>query len=134
MLDFKGEIYAVTAAARRALGHDVILIDPFGVAGAPTRSLNWLDTLDPADPDVISRAAGLADMLVIADGATGDSHWNDTARELLRGLLVHVAGLPGDRRSMAELRRIVTAPEDDLAATLAEMMADPCLLYTSRCV
>jgi hypothetical protein len=46
VLDFKGEIYAVTASARRALDHDVILIDPFGVTGAPTRSLNWLDTLD----------------------------------------------------------------------------------------
>jgi type IV secretory pathway TraG/TraD family ATPase VirD4 len=125
VLDFKGEIHAVTASARRALGHDVILIDPFGVAGAPTHTLNWLDTLNLENPDVISRAAGLADMLVIVDGAPGDSHWNDTARELLRGLLVHVAGLPGERRSMAELRRIVTAPEDDLAATLAEMMADP---------
>jgi|GEM_PF-6424931 len=41
--------------------------------------------------------------------AEADLHWNDTARELLRGLLIYVAGLPDDRRSMAELRRIVTA-------------------------
>jgi type IV secretory pathway TraG/TraD family ATPase VirD4 len=36
-----------------------------------------------------------------------------------------IAGLPSERRSMAELRRIVTAPEDDLADTLADMLADP---------
>jgi type IV secretion system protein VirD4 len=125
VLDFKGETYAVTARARRGMGHDVILIDPFGITGAATHRLNWLDTLDPGDPDVVSRAAGLADMLVVAEGADSESHWNDTARELLRGLLVYVAGLPAERRSMAELRRIVTAPEDDLAATLADMMADP---------
>jgi type IV secretory pathway TraG/TraD family ATPase VirD4 len=123
--DFKGETYAVTARTRRSMGQDVILIDPFGITGAPTHRLNWLDTLDPSDPDVVSRAAGLADMLVVAEGADSESHWNDTARELLRGLLVYVAGLPVERRSMAELRRIVTAPEDDLAATLADMMADP---------
>ena len=125
VLDFKGENHAVTARARRAMGQDVILIDPFGIAGVPTHGLNWLDTLDPDDPDVVSRAAGLADMLVVAEGADSESHWNDTARELLRGLLVYVAGLPAERRSMAELRRIVTAPEDDLSETLADMLADP---------
>jgi type IV secretory pathway TraG/TraD family ATPase VirD4 len=124
VLDFKGETYAVTARARRSLGHDVILIDPFGITGAAAHRLNWLDTLDPDDPDVVSRAAGIADMLVVAEGADSESHWNDTARELLRGLLVYVACLPVERRTMAELRRIVTAPEDDLAGTLADMLSD----------
>ena len=125
VLDLKGENHAVTARARRELGQHVVLVDPFGITGAPAHGLNWLDALDPADPDVVSRAAGLADMLVAAEGADSESHWNDTARELLRGLLVYVAGLPGERRAMAELRRIVTAPEDELADTLADMLADP---------
>ncbi len=89
------------------------------------QQLNWLDTLDPDSPDVVSRAAGLADMLVAVEGTDADSHWTDTARELLRGLLVYVATLPADRRTMAELRRIVTASEGGLADTLAEMQADP---------
>jgi len=121
VLDFKGENYAVTARARHELGQDAILVDPFGITGAGANTLNWLDTLDPASPDVVSLAGGLADMLIVAEGAEAASHWNDTARELLRGLLIYVAGLPGERRSMAELRRIVTASEDDLA----DMLADP---------
>ncbi len=125
VLDFKGENYAVTARARHELGQHVILVDPFGITGASAQALNWLDTLDPDSPDVVSRAAGLADMLVVSEGNDADSHWNDTARELLRGLLVYVAGLPANRRSMAELRRIVTASQDDLADTLADMMLDP---------
>lgn len=127
VLDFKGENHAVTARARRAMGQTVVLVDPFNVnvTGTASHNLNWLDTLDPDNPDVVSRAAGLADMLVVAEGADSDSHWNDTARELLRGLLIHVAGLPGERRSMAELRRIVTASQDDWADTLADMLADP---------
>ena len=125
VLDFKGENYAVTARARRELGHQVILVDPFGITGNTGQALNWLDTLDPESPDVVSRAAGLADMLIAVDGNDADSHWTDTARELLRGLLVYVATLPADRRTMAELRRIVTASERDLADTLAEMQADP---------
>ena len=125
VLDFKGENHAVTARARRELGHQVVLVDPFGTTGQPTHALNWLDTLDPDSPDVVSRAAGLADMLITVEGTEADSHWTDTARELLRGLLVYVATLPADRRTMAELRRIVTASTDDLADTLADMQADP---------
>ena len=80
--------------------------------------------MDPDSPDVVSRAAGLADMLIAVEGNDADSHWTDTARELLRGLLVYVATLPTDRRTMAELRRIVTASERDLADTLEEMQVN----------
>lgn len=125
VLDLKGENYAVTARARRELGQHVVLVDPFGITSQATHALNWLDTLDPDSPDVVSRAAGLADMLIAVEGTDTDSHWTETARELLRGLLVHVATLPEPRRSMAELRRIVTASENDLAATLDDMTADP---------
>jgi type IV secretory pathway TraG/TraD family ATPase VirD4 len=125
VLDLKGETYAVTARARRDAGHDVFLIDPFGITGAPRHALNWLDALDPEDPDVVALAGSLAEMLVVSSGNENDPHWNDTARELLRGLLIYVAGLPPERRSMSTLREIVTAAEDDWAEVLADMLADP---------
>jgi type IV secretory pathway TraG/TraD family ATPase VirD4 len=125
VLDIKGENYAVTARARRAAGQDVFLIDPFGITGAAGHAMSWLDALDPDDPEVVSLSGALADMLVVRAGAESDPHWNDTARELLRGLLVYVAGLPPERRSMAELRHILTAPEDEMAEILADMLADP---------
>ena len=124
VLDVKGENYAVTARARREAGQFVALIDPFGITGMPGHAMNWLDSLDPDHPDVVGRAGALADMLVVVTGES-EPHWNDTARELLRGLLIYVAGLPPERRTMAELRRIVTASEDELADTFADMMIDP---------
>ena len=39
-------------------GHDVFLVDPFGITGAPAHGLNWLDMLNPDDPDVVSQAGG----------------------------------------------------------------------------
>ena len=125
VLDFKGENYAVTARARRQAGQDVLLVDPFGITGAAGHALNWLDTLDPDHPDVVSRAGTLADMLVVRSGFESEPHWNDTARDLLRGFLVHVAGLPAGQRNMAELRAILTAPEDQFAEILADMLAAP---------
>ena len=124
VLDLKGENFAVTTRARREMGQSVFLIDPFGITGTAGHAMNWLDSLDPDDPDAVGQAGALADMLVVVT-AGSEPHWNDTARELLRGLLVYVAGLPTPRRTMAELRRIVTAPEDVLADTLADMLADP---------
>jgi type IV secretory pathway TraG/TraD family ATPase VirD4 len=125
VLDFKGENYAVTARARRQAGQEVFLIDPFGITGAPSHGMNWLDALNPDDPDVVALAGAMADMLVVSSGAEHDPHWNDTARELVRGLLIYVAGLPPERRSMSTLRDIVTSAEDDWAETLADMLADP---------
>ena len=90
VLDFKGENYAVTARARRAAGQDVFLIDPFGITSAPSHSMNWLDALDPDDPDVVSLSASLADMLVVSSGKESDPHWDEAAKELLRGLLAYV--------------------------------------------
>ena len=125
VLDLKGENYAVTARARREAGQDVFLIDPFGITGARGHSMNWLDALNPDDPDVVALAGALADMLIVSSGAESDPHWNDTAKELVRGLLIYVAGLPPERRSMSELRRIVTSSEDDWAEVLADMLDDP---------
>jgi type IV secretory pathway TraG/TraD family ATPase VirD4 len=125
VLDFKGENYAVTARARRDAGQDVFLIDPFGITGAPSHGMNWLDALNPNDPDVVALAGAMAEMLVVSTGAEHDPHWTETARELLRGLLIYVTGLPPERRTMSELRTILTASEDDWAEVLADMLADP---------
>ncbi|MCB8878476.1 type IV secretory system conjugative DNA transfer family protein [Acidisoma silvae] len=125
VLDFKGENYAVTAGARRAAGQDVFLIDPFGITGAPSHGMNWLDALDPEDPDVVALAGAMAEMLIAPTSKETDPHWTETARELVRGLLIYVAGLPPERRCMNELRTILTGSEDDWAETLAHMLDDP---------
>lgn len=141
VLDIKGENYAVTSRFRREqMGHDVFLLDPFGVAQlassepVQTHAFNWLDALDPDNPDVVGESATLADMIVVSEGSASDSsaHFNETAKSLIRGVLVHVSTLPDDKRNMAEVRRILTLPvtrSGDAPAPLeiemAKMMANP---------
>ncbi len=69
----------------------------------------------------LERGGLIAEMLIVVRDIDANSYWTDTARELLRGLLVYVATVPADRRTMAELRRIVTASEGDLTDTQAEI-------------
>jgi type IV secretion system protein VirD4 len=39
VLDFKGETYAATARARRAMGQTIALVDPFRITGAERHGL-----------------------------------------------------------------------------------------------
>lgn len=121
VLDIKGENYAITHQARRAMGHEVFLVDPFGVTGDPTAGFNWLDMLHPTDPDVVGESATLADMLVVPD-PHAEQHWDEAARNLLQGIMIHVASSRDEaRRHMGEVRRLLTGTENDLLHLLAEM-------------
>jgi len=72
----QGEIHAVTASARRALGHDVILIDPFGVAGARREaSTGWIRSIPPIRCDQPRRRTGRH---------AGDRRWRDRRLALER--------------------------------------------------
>jgi type IV secretory pathway TraG/TraD family ATPase VirD4 len=120
VIDIKGENYAVTSDARRRMGHDVRLIDPFRVVAqfpgferVKSDGLNWLDLIDTQSPDAIGCSDDLAEMLCITGETPSDTaqHFADHAKGLLRGLLLYIAGTEDkDCRTMGELRRILTLP------------------------
>lgn len=126
-LDIKGENYAVTSRARRALGQSVFLVDPFGVTGGQPSAFNPLDVLDLSNPDVVGQASALVDMLVIVGANQDDSsaHFNDSAKDLIKGLLVYARGLPDPtRRTLGEVRRILTLPLTATADSGRESLLD----------
>jgi type IV secretion system protein VirD4 len=121
-VDPKGENAAITARARRRLG-PVHVLDPFGVSGEPSASLNPLDALDPASPDLAEDAATLADALVSdPSGQVAEAHWNEEAKALIAGVLMHVAcAEPPARRNLARVRELLTLAPDAWKAVLGEM-------------
>lgn len=88
VVDPKGEAAAVTAQRRQALGHTIVYLNPFNEHGLPSDAVNPLASLDPASPYFVAQVAALADALVIADG--GDTHWTDSARDLLEAFIMRV--------------------------------------------
>ncbi len=108
-IDPKGENVRVTYRARSRLG-PVHVLDPFGVTGQPSAAFNPLAALDPASPDLAEDTATLADALVYdAPGEAGEAHWNEEAKALIAGLLLHIvtSELPA-RRTLALLREHLT--------------------------
>ena len=132
--DPKGENLAITARWRAdALGHQVVALDPFGLApaglldqvagpGSVQRGgLNPLDLVGVGSPDAPDDAALIAEMLVV-DGDSGNPFWADEAKALLSGLVLHVARTEtGDRRSLLTVREHLTAAPDDFDALLGAM-------------
>jgi type IV secretion system protein VirD4 len=124
--DPKGENHSVTARWRRELGQPVHAFDPFGVAHGEA-TYNPLDLIDPASPEAVDDARMLADMLVLAGAREGEqAFWNEEARGVLTGLILHVAAnAPLELRTLTQVRTLLTLPPEAFAELLDEMQGSP---------
>jgi type IV secretion system protein VirD4 len=123
--DPKGENYAVTSRWRRIAGQEVHALDPFDLVGQ-LAAYNPLDLVDAEGPDAADDARLLADMLVLPEGKDGGDQpfWNEEARGLLTGLILHVASSPRpEARTLTELRDLLTLPPDSFHELVAAMAA-----------
>ena len=123
-IDPKGENARIAGRARERFG-PVHVLDPFGVTGHRSVAFNPLDRLDPAGLDVAEDAATLADALVFDEpGMAGEAHWNEEAKALIAGLILHVVATePLGRRHLATLREYLTLAPRAFAALLEAMQA-----------
>jgi type IV secretion system protein VirD4 len=121
-IDPKGENARITGRARTRFG-PVHVVDPFGITGQPGAAFNPLAGLDAEDVDAAEEAATLADALVYdPPGAVGEAHWNEEAKALITGLILHiVAGEPPERRHLGTLRAWLTLAPDDFEELLDRM-------------
>ena len=115
-LDPKGENAFLTAARRGAggagckgMGQQVFVLDPFGVAAISDdlrAGLNPLALLDPASPLVVNDAEMLAEGLIVSTDPR-DSHWDESARNFIKGMILHLITTV-ERPSLFTLRRFLT--------------------------
>ena len=115
VIDPKGQNAAVTARRRRAMGQDVFILNPFGLhTGAPwhlpRHRYNPLAHLDIHGPNVVADAAALAEALILTQGR--DPYFDDTARDLVKTVILYLSSTLGSRATLGHLRKIIT----DIAA------------------
>jgi type IV secretion system protein VirD4 len=124
--DPKGENFAVTARWRRAIGQQVHAFDPFRVAGGDA-AYNPLELIDPESPEAVDEARMLADMIVLPEGQGGEQlFWNEEARAVLTGLILHVAANAApELRTLSHVRTLLTLPPESFAELLKDMRESP---------
>lgn len=124
-IDPKGENARVTARRRRLFG-PVYVLDPFEVSGQLSAAYNPLDAIDPTSPDIAEDAAGLADALVVDPPGVSEPHWNEEAKALLAGLILHVVTAEEPYCcTLSTLRELITLSPDQFRALLTRMQASP---------
>jgi type IV secretory pathway TraG/TraD family ATPase VirD4 len=133
VLDPKGENATITAARRgggsqhcSGMGQTVRVLDPFlsaqieeGLRGR----FNPLDALDPEHEETIDEAGRIADaIVVIHEGGANDPFWDESARAMVKGLLLHVLTAPHfeGRRNLITLRKLITRGDWESVEALRE--------------
>jgi type IV secretion system protein VirD4 len=112
-LDPKGELANLTAQRRADLGQRVCVLDPFKACAdrvAPFRArFNPLAGLQPGSETIIEDAGMIADALVVP-GEAKDPHWDDSARTLIEGLILHVVSDPAyeGKRTLITVRALLS--------------------------
>ena len=125
-IDLKGENARVTARRREDFG-PVHVLDPFGISGRPSAAFNPLDALHADSLDLAEEAASVAEALVHdAPGQVGEAHWNEEAKALIAGLVMHVVADDSSGPStLATVRTLLTLPPANWEALLQAMSDSP---------
>jgi len=126
-IDPKGENAAVTRRKRAGFG-PVHLLNPFDEHGMGTARFNPLAALDIHGRNVVADAAGLAEALIISDSK--EPFFSDSARDLVRALILHLVATEGNEATLPEMRRWLTlahgeGENDKFGILIFEMMQSP---------
>lgn len=106
--DPKGENFRLTADWRRAMGHEVIRLDPFAVCGPGSHTFNPLSLIDD-EPGCVDDAHVLAEAIVIRNPQEREPHWNNQAANVIRGMLSLILSSVAEQdRNLLALRDMVT--------------------------
>lgn len=128
-LDPKGELARITKAERERKGQRCVILDPFNANRRyPSSSYNPLAEIDPASPEAVDDAALIADSLVVEEHG-GDNHWTESAKLLLRGLILHALCMPPEERNLVTVRRLLMLAHPTLESVKEADQRDLALFY-----
>ncbi len=128
VIDPKGENALITAIARHKLGQQIFVVDPWAIVTGrfrmPPARFNPLDWLRSDDPDMTENAMLLADALVVKSEGK-DQFWDEEAKALLMGLILHVATDADERkqRHLGRVRDLLLLDDKDQEALFRKMYA-----------
>lgn len=138
VIDPKGENAYITAERRRKMGQKTYILDPWDEVnrryGSRTKikekvaTFNPLSILNPESAHFAEDVAYIADSLIISQGK--DPHWDDSARELVAGLIAFAVQKHGKKANLPMIRDwltkagvqiagIATVAQNEMGGTLA---------------
>lgn len=134
VIDPKGENYIVTARARREMGQDVYVIDPFQVVSEVSDQLNPLDVLQRADVDAEGESRAMVKLLTGGKKRdSADGFWEDAAASIVTAVIYYAARVaPPHQRSLSLVHSLIRGDFDSWAARITRTGADAPRLIRSE--
>lgn len=130
VIDPKAENAIRTAERRAEMGQEVYLLDPFDLTGGnlpamPRARLNPVDWVGTDSGNEIDNAMLLAGAIVKPAPGSKEQFWDEEAKAVIAGTILHVATSPSEEgnRHLPRVRDILSMPEDELETVLVEMAA-----------
>lgn len=115
--DPKGENYAITRRQRARFGK-VWMLNPTDLAHS--ERFNPLDMVRAGTPQEADDAEALARLLVVPDAR--ESHWDDKATSLVKGLVLHVLhSEPAPSRTLSTVRRLSAGQRETFITLLTHI-------------
>jgi type IV secretion system protein VirD4 len=127
--DPKGELFKLTSEFRRKrFGHKIIRLDPFGVCGPGSDTLNPCDFISADADDFLDSCRDLASMLVVRGNNEHDPHWNEAAELNLTAFTAFTCGCEPDRtqRNLSTVRGIASSRPSYDTAVATMQQVDTC--------
>jgi type IV secretory pathway TraG/TraD family ATPase VirD4 len=131
VIDPKGENAAITARVRAGLlAQAVHVINPWGevattfkARGLTPATFNPLDVLVRDDPNAVAVAQALAGAVCPASPADKDRYWQGSAANVLAAVFLWIADQPGEQKTLARAREIVSLSRKDFTEGYLVKMA-----------
>lgn len=131
VVDPKGENAIITLKARSEhIGQYVYVVDPWRVStyhfdGLEPATINPMDWLVVGSPDIGENAMLLADALIVPS-KRGESFFDEEAKALIAGIILHVATDPKQpERNLGRVRDLLTFDGEDWKLLLQQMKDSP---------
>ena len=118
--DPKGELTCATAGQRQAMGQEIVILDPFGITGFGSASLNPMHLMLEAEP-TLENAQSLA-ASIVNETTSPDPFWDISARHLVAQLLLYIVHeSPKALRDLNELSFLLNQSLKDMHLTIRDM-------------
>lgn len=126
VIDPKGENAMITADQRTNLGQEVFVVDPWSITGLNGSCFNPLDWLVAGDIEIGDNAMVLVDAIIMAL-SENDKFWDEEAKALLVGVVIHVAIDPefDGKRHLGQVRDLLLLDGDNLQKLFKAMLQSP---------
>lgn len=117
VIDPKGENAAVTGRIRKQIGQQVHVLNPWGVLDAELKgrglspeAFNPLDAIKAYDPNAVGIARSMAQTIIPNAPDAKDPFWQQSATAILTAVFLYLADWPGEKKTLARAKEIISLP------------------------